>query len=177
MEKTSKRVVRTKIPIATQVHVLFRDGWICHWCHRPTIFAPALKYVERLVEDNHYQRKVAYYDLRYRRDRAPLLDHLAAVIDHIQPYSKGGSHNEENLVTACNKCNARKSDRPANDYAEENPEKHVKSRYGEPRFWDGLASLFVIIGQQKEKQLTLQEREWLREIRAYLASHPTPEAA
>ena len=34
------------------------------------------------------------------------------VLDHIEPVSKGGSDEPENLVTACEPCNAGKSDKP-----------------------------------------------------------------
>lgn len=33
-------------------------------------------------------------------------------LDHIQPYSQGGSNSAENLVTACSKCNSSRGDRP-----------------------------------------------------------------
>jgi hypothetical protein len=39
------------------------------------------------------------------------------VIDHIEPVSKGGSDEPENLVTACQPCNAGKSDKPVNSTA------------------------------------------------------------
>lgn len=39
------------------------------------------------------------------------------VLDHIEPVSKGGSDEPENLVTACQPCNAGKSDKPVNSTA------------------------------------------------------------
>jgi 5-methylcytosine-specific restriction endonuclease McrA len=170
MDRIAIRKGRPRIPISTQVHVFFRDGWICHWCHRPTVFPPALKYLQKFVENAQYEHSIAYYDLRYRRDKAPLLDHLAAVIDHVEPYSKGGVHDERNLVTACNKCNTRKAARRAEDYVEKNPERLVKSRSEEPKYWDGFASLFVIYGRQNQAQFTSQEKEWFKEIEAHVAS-------
>jgi len=29
-----------------QVQVFRLDGWICRWCGRPVIFAPAMKYLQ-----------------------------------------------------------------------------------------------------------------------------------
>lgn len=37
-------------------------------------------------------------------------------IDHIQPKSKGGSHDEENLVLACSICNIWKADRSIEEW-------------------------------------------------------------
>jgi 5-methylcytosine-specific restriction endonuclease McrA len=45
--------------------------------------------------------------------RPPLLDHLGAVVDHVEAFSRGGTHDETNFVTACNKCNARKNNTDA----------------------------------------------------------------
>ena len=36
----------------------------------------------------------------------------AESVDHVVPRSRGGAHDWENVVTACRRCNTRKSDRP-----------------------------------------------------------------
>jgi hypothetical protein len=164
------RTSRPKIPISTQVRVLFRDRWICHWCHRPTVFPLALKYLDRFVKGKGYTAPIAYYDFRYRRDAAPLLDHLAAVIDHVKPFSKGGDGDEQNLVVACNKCNMRKTDRLPEDHVEREPDKPVKGRYGEPKHWDGLASLFLVLGRDDLHVLTPNEREWFYALEEFRKS-------
>jgi hypothetical protein len=38
-------------------------------------------------------------------------DNRARCLDHVIPYSHGGTNNEKNLVTSCKKCNAAKADR------------------------------------------------------------------
>lgn len=38
-------------------------------------------------------------------------DRRAACLDHVYPYSKGGTNREQNLVTSCKKCNSIKSDK------------------------------------------------------------------
>ena len=161
---------RPPILRSTQVRVFYRDHWLCHWCHRPTIFAPALKYLERFVDQNDYNHPVAYYHLNYRRDQAPLLDHLAAVIDHVVAYSEGGAHDESNFVVACNKCNMRKSARNSDEFVAQYTEKPVKGSYGEPDNWDGFVALFVILGRQNRSKLTSTEKEWLQEIENYWAA-------
>jgi len=43
----------------------------------------------------------------------PLEDGAKLTLDHIVPYSQGGDHTADNLVTACDSCNASKSDQQA----------------------------------------------------------------
>lgn len=38
-------------------------------------------------------------------------DRRAACLDHVIPYSKGGTNRDKNLVTSCKRCNAEKNDR------------------------------------------------------------------
>ena len=155
-----KRPSRSKIPIAVQVDILFRDGWICRWCHRPTVFGPALKLMERFVEQSGYRHPLAYYDLRYRRDKAPMLDHLAAVIDHVEAFSKGGAHGVDNFVTACNKCNVRKNARESSAFEKDQPGHPVKGKYGEPKHWDGFVGLFMVLSAMAPSALTTSEKAW-----------------
>jgi len=52
----------------------------------------------------------------------------------------------------------------------------VKGKYGEPQFWDGLSSMFVILALRFSDKLTAGEREWLRALRDDPASSPKPKA-
>ena len=108
------------------------------------------------------------FDPRWRRDAAPLLDHFGAVIDHVEAYSKGGEHGEANFVTACCKCNVRKNSRQAVDYAQEKPGKPVKGKYGEPVYWDGLSSLFLVLADET-MTLTASEKAWKQALEAHHA--------
>lgn len=38
-------------------------------------------------------------------------------LDHVKPYSAGGSNSERNLVTCCAKCNSSRGNRPVADFA------------------------------------------------------------
>jgi hypothetical protein len=159
---------RDKIPLSTQIHVYFRDRWLCHWCRRPLIFGPALRYLEALVTWEYCDYPVSYFDSGWRRDRAPLLDELGAVVDHVEAHAAGGVDDCSNLVAACNKCNAHKNSRPADDFVADSRFRPVKGRYGEPRQWDGLVSFFVTYGRRHPDELTPQDRAWLRCIERYL---------
>jgi hypothetical protein len=89
------------------------------------------------------------------------------VIDHVAAFATGGEHAEANFVTACNKCNARKNIRPAAAYEREQPGKPVKGRLGEPRHWDGLTSLFLVLARSGFR-LTAGEKAWKKALEAHL---------
>jgi 5-methylcytosine-specific restriction endonuclease McrA len=159
----TKGRVRAPLSYDLQVRVFRRDRWICRWCHRPVIFAGALKLLEVLVRERGHVGPLAYFDMRWRRDRAPLLDHLAAVVDHVEAFSGGGAHDESNFATACNKCNARKNNTRVEAFEQAVPQRKVKGKYGEPQHWDGFSALFVLLGQGRE-DLTASEKGWLRAL-------------
>ena len=108
-----KRRRRTPLSKDLQVRVFRRDGWLCRWCGRPVIFPAAMKYLERYARRRGYSGRLAYWSSAWRRDASPLLDQLAAVVDPVVAFSTGGPHAESNFVTACYKCNVRKSAEPA----------------------------------------------------------------
>src|SRR5947207_372505 len=116
MGHASNKPNRPKIPKGLQVRVFRRDGWICRWCGRPVIFAPAMKYLERFIRASGVTEPISYHDAHWTRRNAPLLDHMGAVIDHMKAHSRGGSDVVENFTTACNKCNANKSNAQQNEF-------------------------------------------------------------
>jgi 5-methylcytosine-specific restriction endonuclease McrA len=77
-----------------------------------------------------------------------LLDHLGCVIDHVVAHARGGGDALTNFAVACNKCNIRKSAADKAKYLAEHPPRPVKGKYGEPRHWDGLASLFIVLARK-----------------------------
>jgi 5-methylcytosine-specific restriction endonuclease McrA len=166
--------VRQPLAVERQVQIFFRDHWLCHWCRRPVIFAPALKYLQQQVQARGYPTALAYFDPRWRRDAAPLLDELAAVIDHRLAHVHGGAASEENLVTACNKCNLRKNSLAAETFVEQAALRSVKGRYGEPVAWDGLVALFLLFSEPYLDTLTAQERKWRKALLDYLSESTIP---
>ena len=123
-----------------------------------------------LVHTLGYELPIAYHHPRWRRDAAPLLDHLGCVIDHEVAYSRGGPHAAENFAVACNKCNVYKSAAEKTKYLTEHPLRSIKGRYGEPKNWDGLSSLFVVLARQKPTNLSASERVWLRALESHACS-------
>jgi hypothetical protein len=78
---------RPPLSKSLQVAVYRRDGWLCCWCKRPVIFAPAMKYLQREVRKTDADTPFAYHHANWSRQGAPLLDLLGAVIDHIEAFS------------------------------------------------------------------------------------------
>jgi len=159
-------MARPPIPVDVAVRVYFRDGWLCSHCRRPTIFHLALRLLGERVARTLPGIPIAYWDER-RRDQSPLLDQLAASIDHVQAFSTGGDHAERNFATICVKCNVRKGTRTREEHAEIDFPQPVRGKYGEPTKWDGLASTFVMLARESSRPLTSTERGWLRAMETW----------
>jgi 5-methylcytosine-specific restriction endonuclease McrA len=163
--------MRRAIPKELQVAVFRRDAWICRWCGRPVIYAPAMKYLERFVRMAGVTEPIAYHDAHWTRRNAPLLDYMGAVIDHVEAYSRGGKDLADNFATACNKCNANKSNGPQDQFRKKSPRHKVKGRYREPEHWDGLSTLFVVLAQQAPQSASSSERDWVRALKCSATAH------
>jgi hypothetical protein len=161
---------RSKISYDVQARVFFRDKWLCWLCGRPTVFAPALKLIKHFIESRGYSRPTAYWSLAYRRDASPLLDEMAAVVDHVRAHAAGGPTRENNLATACCRCNMRKSNEDQVNFTTRNPKRRIKARYGEPEHWDGFVSLFMVLARDNQDVLTDSERSWYRSFEKFFAA-------
>jgi hypothetical protein len=125
------------------------------------VFPPALRLLESFIRRGGHNGKLAYYHLNYRRDKAPLLDEQAAVVDHRQPHSQAGDDGADNLVTACNRCNMIKGDKRADTFIQGLRRHRVKGKHGEPVDWDGFTSLFIRLADEGDVVLTKSEEHWL----------------
>lgn len=160
----SARRKRGALPKSVQVSIFRRDGWTCRWCGRPVVFAPAMKFLARELRIAGQDEPLAYFHPHWTRDGSPLLDELGAVIDHVQAFCAGAPDAIENLITACNKCNGRKSAASLEKWKRRPVYKPVKGRYGEPQSWDGLSWLFVMFAQRDLGCLTVSEKDWLKAL-------------
>ena len=122
-----------------------------------------MKYLQRQLNEAGFDN-LAYWRYAYHRQGAPLLDELAAVLDHVKPFSAGGPGEPGNVVTACNKCNMRKNNSEPTKWECEHPIKAIQSRYGEPSDWDGLSTLFLFLAQKYTAELTKTEKEWVKAL-------------
>ena len=165
---------RTAIPYEVHAEVFFRDRWLCSHCRRPTIFHLALRELSTMVRAESAELSLAYWDSGWSRDGAPLLDELAAMVDHIQPLSKGGPHTIGNFATICARCNGRKGTRSREEHLAAHKPWIVKGKRGEPTAWDGLSSVFVALAQRRANSLNVTERGWVRALKPHLHA---PESA
>lgn len=152
---------RQAIPPATAAEVFRRDEWLCHWCRRPVILAQAMKFLRHELEQCGWTASPALFHPNWSRDGAPLLDELGATVDHVIAHKRDGAHSAENFVTACAKCNVRKNDRELRTWITRDKRNPVKGKYGEPRTWDGLSSVFVVLAKRYPSMLSVTDREWM----------------
>jgi hypothetical protein len=157
-------VKRKSLSKSFQLAIFKRDGWLCCWCKKPVIFAPVMKYLALEVRSAGHSGPLAYYHAHWTRDGSPLLDELGAVIDHVEAFSTKGPCTKENLCTACEKCNVRKSSAPLDKWNRREKRSPVKGKYGEPQHWDGLSLLFITLAKRNPSALTAGEREWLKAL-------------
>lgn len=116
-----------------------------------------------LVRSAGYWEPLAYYHAHWTRNGAPLMDELGAVIDHVEAFTAGGACEPGNLVTACAKCNGRKSSATLETWDARDKRHPIKGKYGEPQHWDGLSMVFAVLAADP-KQLTGDEQAWLKAI-------------
>jgi 5-methylcytosine-specific restriction endonuclease McrA len=88
-----------------------------------------MKYLQQELTESGYG-DLAYCRYAYDRHGAPLLDELVAVLDHVQPFSMGGTEDTKNLATACNRCNMQKNNYDAEEWEHRHPIKPIKSKSG-----------------------------------------------
>jgi 5-methylcytosine-specific restriction endonuclease McrA len=148
--------------------VFTRDKWMCHWCTYPVVFAPALKYLQEDVT-RRCNVPLVYYHFNFARLYAPLLNDLAAVIDHVKAGSKDGPNDLDNLVTACNRCNTLKSNLDQavwQKLIEEFRElRSLQSRTREmPTEWDGFATIFLLALREDASAASSSELEWFEAL-------------
>jgi hypothetical protein len=137
-----------------RVHIWTRDKWQCRWCNRPVILAQAMKYLAEEISGEQGTLPQGYYHGNWKRDDAPLLDELGAVVD---------KRDDVNPRTACWRCNTRRR----------TTEESVQIG-SETANWDGMSGVFVFLAKQKrhEGRLTAYERELLRALETSRRSVP-----
>ncbi len=165
MSDITLRRSRKKLSKAAQVVIFRRDAWLCYLCKRPVIFSPAMKLLTLEVKMAGNSERLAYYHAHGTREGSPLLDELGAAIDHVEAFSTGGACSDENLRTSCWKCNGRKSSAATAKWEQREKRRPIKGKYGEPRDWDGLTSVFVMLAERRFPELTADERTWLKALK------------
>jgi hypothetical protein len=93
---------------ATEQEVFTRDHYRCQWCGLPVVTRATLR--AHGLSSGSGDPPLGPDGLRTlggENTTHVVLFGLAAVADHIKPWSAGGPSTLDNLVTSCNPCNAR----------------------------------------------------------------------
>lgn len=96
-ERSAVRVGPRMPSKAVEHEVFARDGWRCRYCSSRVILKEARK---RFVEAHP---SIARWG-KTNEDKHFGLATLAASIDHVKPFKRGGGNEPGNLVTACGPC-------------------------------------------------------------------------
>lgn len=128
---------RPRMPNAAQSRAIFsRDGYRCRFCGSRVIVKGAHRIFAKFCPQEAR-------DGTTNEDKHFGLTTLAASIDHLLPYSRGGTNDDRNLVTACGPCQFGRNQWTLEEVEIEDPWKYP-AVIDE---WDGLTRLMVMKGR------------------------------
>ena len=125
-------MARINIPRRLQLEVFYRDYWHCRYCLEPVFFNPTLKLLNDLSPGHGY-----YHAHGKTGETLTLFQWRFASADHVLPVAEGGENTGDNLVTACWRCNLRKSDGNPSEFQLQEVPADLADLH-----WDGLASIY-----------------------------------
>lgn len=129
-----ERIEKRMPPARVEVEIFERDDWRCRFCDTRVISRDARKVFIRELPD-----EVTHWTTsEYTRHTALLV--LAASLDHIMPHSRGGTNDENNLVTACASCNYARGAWTLEEVRLSDP----RDRAPIADRWDGLTRLLAL---------------------------------
>lgn len=129
---TQVKTRQVRYPLDLEAQVFARDGWRCRYCATPVIVKPALLLAQSLFGD--------VFPLgRTNGTRHGVRLALSANLDHVEPWSAGGTSLDENLVTACWCCNFGKSNATLDQLRLNDPRTRPPVRSN----WDGCTGLLT----------------------------------
>jgi len=122
---------RPRMPnLERQLEIMRRDGFRCRFCESKVIVKSVHSIFANALPDEARQGTT-------NETRHFGISNLTASIDHIVPYSRSGTNDPENLVTACPTCNYGRENWLLDEVEIENPFNY------QPIVdeWDGLTRL------------------------------------
>jgi hypothetical protein len=123
-----------RMPSAAKQRAVFeRDGWHCRFCGTPVISRDARRILARRfpAEANCSGKEFARHAALYA---------MAASLDHVEPHSRGGLHEDTKFVTACYCCQFGRGELLLAEAGLTDP----RDRPPRVDAWDGLTRLLVI---------------------------------
>lgn len=142
---------RPAIPPPLKIQVFCRDRWTCRYCGRRTIFYPVMHLLGVIFPDYF-----PYHSNWKAGQTHPAVARCTAVVDHVIPGALGGEWLEQNnLVTACWPCNARKGDLTLEQLG-------WPLRAVDESSWDGLSGFYRDLWRIAGKPTDEAHPQWLR---------------
>jgi HNH endonuclease len=132
--------------------VFRRDGFRCRYCGGKTILEPLMALLSVI-----YPEKFPWHPNWRGGLTHPAVISRSAVVDHVEPVATGGSRGIENLVTACNPCNAIKA-----DFTLEHLGWELQPAQSEG--WDGLARFYRGLWEAAGRPNAVYHEGWMRDL-------------
>ncbi len=144
---------RGNIPLPVQAAVFRRDGFVCRYCGKQTLFVPTLRLLSR-----RYPDLLPFHSNWKRGECHPVFWTHSASCDHIIPLARGGCSGPENLATACYMCNDMKSQWLLSE---------LRWTLADPsnEGWDGLSNLYSSMFEGSDARQEAYFRNWLRALK------------
>lgn len=116
-----------------RLRIYRRDGFLCRYCSRETLFEPALRLLSELAPE------VFPFHPNWKRGFVhPAYPTLTPSCDHLVPVARGGAAVDPmNLVTACARCQYSKGDYLLSEL------RGVELQPCRPSEWNGLTELYA----------------------------------
>ncbi len=121
---------RKNIPAKIQLEVWNRDNWHCRYCDKPIFYTLSLKILDKINPKHSY-----FHPNGKTGEILPLFIYSWASVDHVKPFSKQGSDEKENYVSACWECNMKYGNMEVGQGKPE-PKGIIESN------WDGFYGLY-----------------------------------
>jgi len=138
---------------AVKAGVYERDGWRCRYCTRKLIVPGILSLLTYVCPG--FKGLLPGHHMPYDRTE-PAVERVYPNVDHILPLSGGGSCLDDNLATACTKCNAKKSSWLGWQPGPSSPDE-----------WDGLKSAYRALADRHDDDVWKTRRyhlDWFRAL-------------
>ncbi len=123
---------RVNLSPRVRLRIYCRDGFLCRYCGRRTLFGPTLRLLSTLAPDDFP------YHPNWKRGLVhPAYPTLTSSCDHLVPVTRGGAALDPmNLVTACARCQYAKGDYLLSEL------QGYELQPRESRGWDGLTGVY-----------------------------------
>lgn len=106
---TGEYVPRPSVNASILAPIFARDGWRCQYCGRRLVASPIIEIIGTLCPEE-FPFPAGHHMPRDRTHPAAI--RVYPEVDHVHPGSLGGDWRAEtNLITACEPCNMKKSNR------------------------------------------------------------------